>query len=425
MSGNDIDALLARIDDGLARSDQLLADRYPGEPSARQPVHTVYIPGDRYDEHTVREWGARAVELLDEHGDTDALGIPDPASEQPAGILDRVRAKLGTEPIEDLRIDFEDGYGDRPDDLEDREVLAAARALAASVHAGTAPPNHGLRFKSLAADTRRRGLRTLGLFVGELAELGALTDGFVMTLPKVTAVEQVEALVEVCAWYERELGITSGTLRFEIQVETPQSIIAPDGTFAVARMIHASGGRCLGLHYGTYDYSAACGIPAAYQRPDHPAADHAKMVMQIAAAGTSVRVVDGSSNVLPVGDRDAVRRAWQLHGGLVHRALGRGLYQGWDLHPGQLVSRYAATYAFFRSGLDASAARLRAFVRGGESGFLDEPATAAALAGFIVRGLECGAVDVAEAENLTAADRRQLLVLARRGGAAPAVPRGK
>jgi len=69
-------------------------------------------------------------------------------------------------------------------------------------------------------------------------------------------------------------------------------------------MLHAAAGRCAGLHFGTYDYTAALGISAAYQSLEHPAADHAKAVMQVAAAGTGVPVCDGSTNVLPV---------WQHH----------------------------------------------------------------------------------------------------------------
>ena len=137
------------------------------------------------------------------------------------------------------------------------------------------------------------------------------------------------------------VGLADGAIRFEIQVETPQAICGPDGTALVARMVHASAGRCTSLHYGTYDYSASCGIAAAYQSMEHPAADHAKAVMQVAAAGTGVHLSDGSTNVLPVGDRDAVHAAWRLHGRLVRRSLERGFYQGWDLHPAQLPSRYA------------------------------------------------------------------------------------
>jgi citrate lyase beta subunit len=163
----------------------------------------------------------------------------------------------------------------------------------------------------------------------------------------------------------------------------------------VARMVHASDGRCVGLHYGTYDYSAACGVAAGYQSMEHPAADHAKAVMQVAAAGTGVRVSDGSTNVLPVGDTDAVHAAWRLHARLVRRSLERGFYQGWDLHPAQLPTRYAATYAFFRDGRPDARRRLSAYLERRSTGVLDEPATARALGRFLLRGLDCGAFDSA------------------------------
>jgi hypothetical protein len=179
-------------------------------------------------------------------------------------------------------------------------------------------------------------------------------------------------------------------------------------------MIHAGGGRVTGLHYGTYDYSASLGVAAAYQSMDHPVADHAKDIMQLAAAGTGVFVSDGSTNVLPVGDREAVHAAWRLHFGLVRRSLARGIYQGWDMHPAQLPTRYAATYLFYREGLETAGARLRAYVSGGNSGYLDEPATAAALASYVLRGLECGAVDPDEVDKLIGVDTAGLAKLARR-----------
>src|SRR5690606_38351443 len=83
----------------------------------------------------------------------------------------------------------------------------------------------------------------------------------------------------------------------------------------------------------------------------------------------------------------------RLHARLVRRSLERGFYRGWDLHPAQLPTRYAATYEFFRSGSAAAADRLSAYLRRRSGGVLDEPATARALAGFLLRGLDCGAVD--------------------------------
>ena len=332
-------------------------------------------------------------------------------------VHDRVRAKLASEPIEDLRIDFEDGFGNRPDAEEDDAVRAAAAALRRSLEAGTAAPYHGIRFKSLEAPTRHRGVRTLDLFVGEVADVhrrrlrGDAAEGH-LGRPGGRHGRRLRA------GSRTRTACAAGTLRFEIQVETPQSILGPDGTALVARMVHAAAGRCTGLHYGTYDYSASCGIAAEYQSMEHPAADHAKAVMQVAAAATGVFVSDGSTNVLPVGDRERVLAGWRLHARLVRRSLERGYYQGWDLHPSQLPTRYAATYAFYREGLPTAAARLRAFVHGGDSGYLDEPATAVALAGFVLRGVECGAVDDAEVEQLVQVDRARLASLARRKAAA-------
>ena len=404
-----VGGLARELDARLADVDAALAAHYPGERAGRQPVHTVYVPADRFRPGLVGDHGAAALAVLDEHEDR-LLGLVDGDRD----LLSRVRAKLEREPVEDLRIDFEDGYGTRPDQEEDGDVRRAARDLRAAIDAGTAAPFTGIRFKGFEAPTRGRGVRTLTLFVAGLVEDGPLPPTFVVTLPKVTAVEQVEALVHVAARLESELGLADGALRFEIQVETPQSILGPDGSALVARMVHASAGRCTGLHYGTYDYSASCGIAAAHQSLEHPVADHAKAVMQAAAAGTGVRLSDGSTNVLPVGGLDEVTAAWANHLRLVRRSLERGYYQGWDLHPAQLPTRYAATFGFYRDGLAAAASRLRTYVERRESGVLDEPATARALADFLLRGTDCGALSQDEVTGRTGLDAHRLARLAHR-----------
>jgi citrate lyase beta subunit len=371
------DDVYAELDGLLAPVDADLRRRYPGDPGGRQPVHTVYLPADRFHAEVVGQWGKQALAALAEHP-------PLPFAED---LRRRVADKLAAEPIEDLRVDFEDGYGVRADDEEDVAVRAAASAMLV----GPMPPFIGVRCKSLEASTRRRAVRTLDLLLGALD--GELPDGFVVTLPKVSAVAQVEAMVLLCGRLEAAHGLPAGRLRFEVQIETPSAVLGADGTVTAARLVHAAGGRCLGLHYGTYDYSAACGIAAAHQSMAHPAADHAKAVMQVAVAGTGVRLSDGSTNVLPVGDDDAVHAAWDLHASLVRRSLERGFYQGWDLHPAQLPTRFAATYSFFRDGAAAAVTRLRSYLDRQASGVLDEPATARALAGFLLRGLDCGALD--------------------------------
>ncbi|MFE6505572.1 DUF6986 family protein [Kitasatospora sp. NPDC057738] len=405
-----VEALLAPVDAGLAR-------RYPGEPGTRQPVHTVYVPADAFGADTVREWGRRALEAFDRHAATPAelaraLGVAD--DELLADVHARVRAKLEREPIEDLRIDFEDGYGPRPDAEEDAAAVRAAGLVAAAVAGGGAPPYLGIRIKCMEAAVRARGIRTLELFLATLLARGGLPEGLVLTLPKVTYAEQVTALVRLLEDFERRAGLPAGRIGFEIQIETTQAILGPDGRATVARMIEAAEGRATGLHYGTFDYSAACGVSAAHQSMDHPVADHAKAVMQVAAAGTGVRLSDGSTNVVPTGSTEQVHAAWKLHHGLVRRSLARAYYQGWDMHPAHLPTRYVAVYSFYREGLAVAAARLVAYVAKAGGDVMDEPATARALSGYLLRGLDCGAVDLAEVAALTGLDRARLNALAGR-----------
>ena len=410
-------AARAAVDALLAPVDAELAGRYPGEPGTRQPVHTVYVPADVFAADTVRSWGEQALEAFDTHAGTPAelaraLGVP--AGELLADVHARVRAKLEREPVEDLRIDFEDGYGPRPDAEEDAAAVRAAELISAAVADGSAPPYIGIRIKCMEAAVRDRGIRTLELFLATLVAGGGLPEGLVLTLPKVTYAAQVTALVRLLEDFERRAGLPQGRIGFEIQIETTQAILGADGRATVALMIEAAEGRATGLHYGTFDYSASCGVSAAYQSMDHPVADHAKAVMQVAAAGTGVRLSDGSTNVIPTGTTEQVHAAWKLHHDLVRRSLARAYYQGWDMHPAHLPTRYVAVYTFYREGLATYAARLAAYVAKAGGDVMDEPATAKALSGYLLRGLDCGAVDPAEVTALTGLDRAQLDALAGR-----------
>ncbi|MGB8942826.1 MAG: aldolase/citrate lyase family protein, partial [Streptomyces sp.] len=366
------------ISASLAPVDAELERRYPGDPGTRQPVHTVYVPGELFGAGTIRTWGDQALKALDEHAPDAAsfaavLGLAD---ELAAPVYDRVRAKLEREPIEDLRIDFEDGYKGAD---EDQDAARAARLISEAYKNGTAAPYMGIRMKCFEENVRDRAIRTLDIFLSGLMEAGGLPDGLVLTLPKVTYPEQVTAMVRLLEEFEKVRGLEPGRIGFEIQIETSQSILAADGTATVARMIGAAEGRATGLHYGTFDYSACLGVSAAYQTSDHPAADHAKAIMQVAAAGTGVRVSDGSTNVLPIGTTEKVHDAWRLHYGLTRRALARAYYQGWDMHPGHIPTRYAAVFAFYREGFEQAAARLSRYANHAGGDVMDEPATAKAL----------------------------------------------
>ena len=225
---------LDRIDHHLVATDALLEQAFPGDDGSRQPVHTVYVPANRYSRSLTSEWGGDARWIAGQHGGLERIGrlvglSPDLAAE----VAPLVETKLRTEPIEDLRIDFEDGYTEPDETQEMFDASRVAGDLGFSVRDGQAPPFAGLRFKCLEAPTRRRGLRTLNDFVGVLTIVGFFPEHLVLTLPKVSTVAQVEAMVEVCAELETTHRLPAGRLRFEIQVETPQLILGPDGRVPV------------------------------------------------------------------------------------------------------------------------------------------------------------------------------------------------
>lgn len=393
--------VFARVSD----ADAVHTVRYPGTAGGRQPLHTVYVPADRFSTATIAEHGAEALRLLETHaGDPARLAAAfDLPADPPlvAAVLERVRAKLRAEPIEDLRIDFEDGYGVRGDEHEDGDVAAAAAAVAEAAAAGSLPPFCGLRVKPFCIGLHERSARTLDLFLSGVVEGagGHLPDGFAITLPKILSPAHVAAFADLCERLERALGLADRSLRLELQVETTQSIVNHRGEVALLALLDAAAGRCSAAHFGTYDYTAACGLPPQEQRITHPACDFARHVMQVTLAGTGVRLSDGSTNVIPASDHPAdVRRAWRLHAGDIRHSLAHGFYQGWDLHPAQLPSRFATVYAWLLAGLDAAVERVRAWTQNDHAagGVLDEPATVSALLGQLRRAVDCGAVPESE-----------------------------
>lgn len=419
--------LARRADAALAGWDADLARLWPGPVTWRQPVHTVYVPADRFGPGLAAEWGAAALETWRAHcGGAAALadllahaGFPAPDEPAVRAIGDRVAAKLHTEPVEDLRIDFEDGFtqaGIAAGDRWAHEDAVLDDVLGVISREGPPAPYWGIRFKALEPATRRRGITTLaGLLLG-LRDAGIAPGPrqLRLTVPKATSAEQIRVVAGILGRLEEAGAPAAG---IEIQVETPQSVLGADGTCPLPGLITAGAGRVLSLHYGTYDYSAFLGIAAADQAMDHPAADHAKDVMQVAVAGRGVELSDGSTNLLPVGGADAIRRAWVTHARLVGRHLSRGIWQGWDLHPNQLPTRYAATYAWFAQRLPDAVARLDAYLAGRGGAVADEPATARALASFLRRAVDCGALPPAELHAATGLEPGDLAIITVTGAA--------
>ncbi|NVB82297.1 MAG: phosphoenolpyruvate kinase [Kofleriaceae bacterium] len=411
---------LAKALDRVHRAQDRFSHRYPGDSGARQPVHTVYGGAHLFTSETPKKLGELALRALDTYAPDpqtfgDAIGIKSDLAEK---VLERVRDKLAREPVEDFRIDFEDGYGNRPDEEEDGHAVAAAQQVGAGVAAGTLPPFIGIRIKPLTRDLAARSLRTLDVFLTELlgATNGKLPENFVVTLPKIQSRTDVTTLVDIFEVLEDRLDLDPGALKLEIMVETTQTIFDPQGRSILPRLHRDAAGRMTGAHFGTYDYTANCDITAAHQKMRHPVCDFAKNMMKVAFAGTGVMLSDGATNIMPIAphkgkdltddqkrvNRDAVFSAWRLHADDVRHSLVNGFYQGWDLHPAQLIPRYGTVYAFFLDGFAPASERLKNFVDKAAQATLvgdvfDDAATGQGLLNYFLRGIACGAVTEQEA----------------------------
>jgi hypothetical protein len=451
LSSDSTAPLLSRLE----RANRDFAERYPGESPRRQPVHTVYGGAHVFRSDSAPRLGAFALRALSEFAPTwaafsRAVGLPgsDRWPELPENDSDlkaqlewatgvdgearrtatlartvyaRMVEKLRREPVEDFRIDFEDGYGNRPDEEEDGHAVSAAQEVAAGLAAGTLPPFLGIRIKPFTEELRARSVRTLDLFLTALvgATGGKLPPNFVVTLPKVTIPEQPALLSDLFDLLEGGLHLAPGSLQMEIMVETPQAIVNEKGESGLPKLIGAALGRCVAAHFGTYDYTASLAITAAHQHMAHPSCDFARHMMQVALAGTGIWLSDGATNILPVApyraakgetltgekieeNRAAVHSAWKLHYEHIRHSLSSAYYQGWDLHPAQLPTRYAAVYSFFLEGLDAASARLTNFVQKAAQATLagevfDDAATGQGLLNYFLRAVNCGAITEAEA----------------------------
>ena len=414
----------------LKQSHDAFADFYPGESGRRQPVHTVYGGAHLFKSDTAPRLGALALRSLETYAPdaaafARALDLPDALADT---IYERVSEKLKREPVEDFRIDFEDGYGTRPDEEEDGHAVSAAQEAAKGFAAGTLPPFLGIRIKTFSEELHARSIRTMDLFLTTLAREtgGRLPENFVVTLPKIVSPAEVAALCDIFDLLEPQLNLPTGSLKMEMMVETTQSIINEQGEANLPQLLKAARGRCVAAHFGTYDYTASCSITAAYQDMLHPACDFARNMMQVSFGGTGIWLSDGATNIMPVaphrGDltaeqeaenRAVVHRAWKLHYDHVRHSLKSAFYQGWDLHPAQFPTRYAAVYTFFLEGLAAASERLSNFVAKAAQATLvgdvfDDAATGQGLLNYFLRAINCGALTEQEALELTSLSLEEL-----------------
>ncbi len=418
-------------------------DRRPA-PNAIQPVHVVYGGAHLFRNETPEKLGRIALESqrsyapdfitfakamwlkgadslpdnteiaidLTEMIDQDPLLAEDryPGAAICLEIFRRTREKLRSHPVEDFRIDFEDGYGFRTDEEEDEHARSAAAALSEILQTGSdrtrGETSFGVRIKSFQPETRIRSLRTLELFLSDLIEkTGArIPETFVVTLPKVTSPQEVDVLAKLLQSHERSIAGRPLGIGIEIMIETPEAVSC------LKELALSAPGRLRAAHFGAYDYTAALGISSGHQHLRHEACNFARSAMLNSLSPFGIWISDSVTTEMPVPvNRGAmlsdlqlkeniysVHNAWRAHFRNVTHSLINGFYQSWDLHPAQLVARYAAVFAFYLEERDTQMARLRSFVDKASKAVMtgnvfDDAASAEGLLNFFRRGCAFGA----------------------------------
>lgn len=324
--------------------------------------------------------------------------------------------KLKREPVEDFRIDFEDGYGFRSDAEEDAHAIAASGELAKAFGENTITPFSGFRIKSFGRETVQRAVRTLDLFLTNLLEKtgGKLPENFAVTLPKLMRCEEVEMLNGLLSEFERRYKLENGAIKIEIMIETPQALKILPG------LVEAGNGRVNSAHFGAYDYTASIGIAGIHQHLRHEACSFARQMMLINLAPLGIRLADSVTTEMPIPvhkgepltreqiteNNLAVHKAWRKHFNNITHSLINGFYQSWDLHPAQLAARYAAVFAFFEESKDEQARRLKGFIDKATQAMttgnvFDDAASAQGLLNFFNRAMNSGAMTEEEISQAT------------------------
>ena len=414
---------LSTMSDSTSNPDRLngLAALAPEPDAARdatttQPSGTLYGGAQRFKEGTFAKLGEQVHTFFGRYVDSDdafvaCFGVPTSASV--ASLRDRLRGSLQRAPLEDVRVDFEDGYGPHDDQEEDAHAVLVGEAFAER-RGSVWPTRVGIRVRSLESATAKRALRTLALVVDTMVARGWRPgrEPFRVTIPKVTHLQEIAMAARALERLEADHGLPDKSFVLEAMVETPDAFLDREGRVPIVVWPSMARGRMSALHFGAFDYLSSIGVPAGSQSLDHPACLHARALLALVATRAHVEVSDGTFLEIPVGphreatngsleegeNQEVVARALRHHAGRVRRQLAEGFAQGWDLHPGQVVSRRAAVLMAYVEGRDEVLRRMNAFLvagaRAARSGTsFDDAASARSLLATLRSGIKLGLDD--------------------------------
>lgn len=292
-------------------------------------------------------------------------------------LLERVLSKLETEPVEDLRVDLTGR-------LAEPEVKAAAAALD-EIQASAKPARRvGIRLPATGAG---EATTVIAAFVTALASGDRAAPSMAVTLAS-AAPDLVAVVAGELDRLEEEIGLPPGRVRLELELADRTQLLEP-GT-----LVAAAGPRLCSIFVDRAGLVAALGaVPGI----DDAAVGGLLTPLRVIAAETGVALGD----LGVAGDGEHPERCWQRLAEESTRALGDGLLIGRDDEAGALPSRYAAAFSFYRAGLERVGRRLR-----------DGVGDLRPAAGFLRRGLDCGALAADEVERTAGVSHADLVRIA-------------
>lgn len=397
-----------------------------------QPIHTFYGGAHLFRFNTAKKMGELALRGLTSYAkngdellrvfaaDTGVLPASDTRSQHEkalfAKIHSRLVSKLQTEPVEDYRVDFEDGYGVRSNEEEDDEAVRVAKETAKALEENQLPELFGLRIKALNKTYLKRSLRTLEIYISSLLENsnGRMPRYFIVTAPKIESPVEAKILNRALTEIEQKFNLPANSVYADLMIESPSAVIS-GGKLNIGNIIDAAGERCLAINIGIYDFTSMLGVAAQSQEYKHPFAGLLRLLLKMEIVQKRIYLSDGATHILPVeiygkekdsahpndalrsANRDAIHKAWRLAYNNNLHSLYYGIYQGWDLHPYQLIPRYVALYKYFLNDLSNSIERMKNFLGSDTnqsltSHFFDDAASALGLYNYFVKAASCGAI---------------------------------
>lgn len=317
------DTFITESFEKLAKSQSLT----PARILPPQPVHTFYGGAHLFKYNTAKKMGEialRGVNSYAKNGDELVrIFVTDNNQSQSneartqhdkalfAKIHSRLVNKLQTEPLEDFRIDFEDGYGVRSDEEEDEEAVRVAQETRKAIGENTLPKMFGLRIKPLNKTYLERALRTLEIYFSNLLkDGGTLPKGFTVTAPKIENPCETEILNNALTMIENKYGLPLNSIFADLMIESPPAVFY-EGKLNIDSIVDAAGERCLSINIGIYDFTSMLGISAQSQEYKHPFAGLLRTILKPLSVQKNVYLVDGATHVLPVEiyskDKDSAR----------------------------------------------------------------------------------------------------------------------